>query len=102
MHMTLREIEAQAQRLEAAATLLRRIPQMLQADDSRPGARAVVTVLAKVCAVERWCRAEVGEILDEMQDQQIEAAPPRTAAAVDALRAAMRAAVDQMPDGPED
>jgi len=100
--MTPREIQQNAALLEAAATLLRRVPRLLTDDDGRPAAKTLVSALAKVTNAERWLRREVTDVLDEMQDQQIEAAPPRTAAAVDALRAAMRAAVDQMPDGPED
>jgi hypothetical protein len=69
------EVERHAQNLDAAATLLRRISdEPGSAEQALLDARTIMSVLAKVSATERWARRISQDILDDLCDQDIEAA----------------------------
>jgi hypothetical protein len=71
------------------------------ADDAK-AAKILAGALVKICSAEGATRHQILDVLDRMRDQRVDVSSPRTAPAVDALRDAMLAAVNRMPDGPPD
>src|SRR5687767_2081027 len=100
--MTDREIEtlaAQARELESAARLLRRATRLL---DDGAAVKTAAGALVLIVNAQAGTRHQILAALDRMRDRQIDAAPLRTTAAVDALRNGMHDAVNRLLDGPQD